>query len=194
MLNCFVTKAKERKRGNRFVPRLSRIGGILATVAFVSAGFCQDISGDENVDVSSETIEEIVVRGEKSLIQLRLELNRAEDKAFDLFNSLNSNDEYDIHCYMEAPTGSRIKRRVCRANFVVDATTNVAKAFQLGLPSNSDWAAVQLKYKHLQEEMEALVVERPEFFDALSEFSEAKKALESENQRRCEGRAIVCEK
>jgi hypothetical protein len=179
-----------------FLQRISRIGrfcgaAVTLMLALIPVGFCQTTSNQEDEQVSSEIVEEIVVYGEKSLTQLRLELHRAEDKVYALFNLLNSDDEYDIHCYREAPIGSHIKRRVCRANFVVKATSEEARDFLLGQPGPSAWAKIQPKNKLLQEEMEALV-ERPEFLKALSEFSDANQILESEHQRKCEGQVIIC--
>ena len=180
-----------------FFQGISRIGRSCATVvvlmpALVPVGFCQTTSNQEDEQVSSKKVEEIVVYGEKSLTQLRLELHRAEDKAYALFNSLNSDDEYDIHCYREAQIGSHIKRRICRPNYVSQATSEEARNLLRGQPGTSAWARTRQKDKVLRENMEALVVERPEFFKALSEFSDANQALESERQRRCEGRVIIC--
>ena len=180
-----------------FLQSISRICRFCATVvtlmlALVPVGFCQTTSNQEDGQVSSETVEEIIVYGDKSLTQFRLELHRAEDKVYSLFNALNSDDEYDVHCFREAPTGSHIKRRICRANFVSKATSAEARALLRGQPAPSAWAAIQQKNKLLQEKMEALVVERPEFLEALSEYSDANQILESERQRRCEGRVIIC--
>lgn len=180
-----------------FLKRTSRNGRILAiivamTVVTIPVGLCQSNSMQEDEPVSSETLEEIVVYGEKSMTQLRVELHRAEDKVYTLFNSLNSDDEYDIHCYLEAPIGSHIRRRICRANYEVKATTEESRRLLLGLPSASAWATIQAKNRLLREEMEALVGEHPEFLEALSEYSDANQTLESEHQRRCEGRAILC--
>jgi len=179
--------------------RISRIVRFCAmvvplTLAFVPAGFCQAISGQPDQAGPSEAIEEIVVYGEKSLIQLRLEVHKAEDKVFAMFNSLNSDDEYDIHCYLEAPIGSHIKRRVCRANFVSKATSEEARQLLRGQPGVSAWTKTQHKNKLLQAEMEALVLERPEFLKVVNEYGEANQALKSERERRCEGRVSTCRK
>ena len=133
-----------------FLKRTSRNGRIFAitlamTVVTIPVGLCQTNSMQEDESASSETIEEIVVYGEKSLIHLRHEVQRAEDRVFDVFNTLNSDDEYDIHCYREAPTGSHIHRRVCRANFVSKATAEEARALLLGLPIPIASATIQKK-------------------------------------------------
>ena len=40
---------------------------------------------------------------------------------YDRFNALNSDDEYDIHCLNQAPTGSNVPIRTCAPNFVIRA-------------------------------------------------------------------------
>jgi len=76
---------------------------------------------------------------------LRQELYEAEENVYTVFNLLNSDDEYDVHRYREAPVGSHIKRRVCRPNFENDATENAAKNWQLGLPSVDVSVVIQQK-------------------------------------------------
>ena len=59
-----------------------------------------------------EEPEEIIVRG-KPLSEFRLEIERAHDEMVRLFNDANEDDDTDVRCRDEAPTGSRIPRRVC---------------------------------------------------------------------------------
>lgn len=143
---------------------------------------------------ADEVMEEIVVVSKKSLRQLRLELFAAEDRAYELFNELNGDDDYDIHCYREAQTGSRILRRVCRTQYELDATAEAAKAFLLGIPSVAPWAEVKRKERILFEKWSQLAIERPEFLKALIELHELQQVFQSEHQRRCEGRIFFCQK
>lgn len=183
--------------------RNSRISKGLATgialLLMVSpCAMSQDNSVQETGEDRTETIDEIVVFGDKSLVRLRQELYRAEEAAFDLFNLLNSDDEYDIHCYYETPIGSHIKQRVCKPNYarklaaaatakwLVSRQAGAGQAYRDALPQ------IQQKDALLRAEMEELVVRQPELQKALSEFSEAKRILEEERQRRCEGRIIIC--
>ena len=78
------------------------------------SGLCQ--SEPIQVEEPAEMMEEVIVRGTKSLFELELESYRSENALYDLFNSLNSNDDFDVHCYREAPIGSCIKQRVCKTN------------------------------------------------------------------------------
>lgn len=58
-------------------------------------------------------IEEVIVRGGKTLSQWRLEVYQAQHELFELFNELNDGKENDVACQNEVPTGTRIPQRVC---------------------------------------------------------------------------------
>jgi hypothetical protein len=72
-----------------------------------------------------QELEEILVRGEK----LKNLITDAEDEFFDLFNDVNTDDDYDTSCvYLNLDTegASLIKSRVCIPGFVADA---IAQSF-----------------------------------------------------------------
>jgi hypothetical protein len=182
-----------------------RVGGVSTTVvvllfALVPLGMCRIVAAQEAEPEPAETIEEIVVYGNKSLVRLRLELYKAEDAVIDLFNSLNSDDEFDIHCRKEAPTGGRIKYRACKTNYVRDlvgaATREALLSAQNGMGGAYLHPVLEIKQKDelMRNEMEALLVERPELQNAFSEASDAKQVYDSERQKRCEGRVLICRK
>ena len=134
-----------------------------------------------------ETMEEIIVYGDKSLHTLRQEVFRAEENFFAVFNTLNEDDEYDIRCFYEVPSFTHIRRHVCRAYFVSDATSAAAETWRTEGPRRPivpAAAVIQTKKKRLREIMETLVAERPELLQALSEYTDAKQILESEKKRR----------
>ena len=61
--------------------------------------------------------EEIIVVGERTFISIRYQITRAEDNLYDLFNTLNSSDEFDITC-REFKINSHISRRICEPVFL----------------------------------------------------------------------------
>src|SRR4030043_1973908 len=67
-------------------------------------------------------LDEIIVIGQ-SLHTLRMEMIKAEDVKFEIFNSLNSTDDFDITCEYVAHTylNSRIKRRECDVGYMKKA-------------------------------------------------------------------------
>jgi hypothetical protein len=136
---------------------------------------------------SSESIEEIIVYGDKPLGALRREVYKAEENFFDLFNSLNQDFEYDVNCYYEVPSFTHIRHHVCRANFVVEATSvQYVEIRTRGprYPTVPPELVIAKKKKLLRQKMEALVAEHPELLQALTEYTSKRTTLESERDKR----------
>jgi hypothetical protein len=136
---------------------------------------------------SSETIDEITVYGDKPLGALRREVYKAEENFFDLFNSLNQDFEYDVNCYYEVPSFTHIRHHVCRANFVVEATSVQYVEIRTSgprYPTLPPELVIAKKKKLLRQKMEALVAEHPELLQALTEYTSKRTTLESERDKR----------
>jgi hypothetical protein len=126
--------------------------------------------------------DEIVVIGE-SPRQLRAEVERAEVAVYDRFNALNSSDELDVHCWREEPTGSRISRRVCQANFWRDAQASAARESlaqirgDTAMDPASFLAEGAAKFRLLRAELERVTAADEEFQKSLARFVTLKRAL-----------------
>ena len=132
-----------------------------------------------------ETMEEITITGQKQIFSLRKQIILAEDRAFKLYNELNDDDTYDIHCTMEAPIGSNLKRRICVPNFYWRATADNASEF-LGLiggysnysaPSPSAKSVFAYQYPILKDKVRELAKKSPELLDALRKNFELNEEL-----------------
>jgi hypothetical protein len=157
-------------------------------VAQPSPESIEEIVSDTLEQDESDSVEEIIVIGEKPLHALRREVYRAEENFFDVFNSLNQDDEFDVRCFYETPSFTRIRRHVCRANFVTDATSAesarfLGKAVGPVLPSD---LVVKRKKERFREIMETLVAEKPELLQSLSEYTNARQTLELQKDARLE--------
>ena len=135
---------------------------------------------------TSEPIEEITVYGDKPVHALRREVYRAEENFFDVFSSINEDDDYDVRCFYEVPSFTHIRRHVCRANFVIEATSKESAAFlgQVGAFSQPATFEIERKKERLREIMETLIAERPELLQALIEYTDSKQTLEAEKERK----------
>ena len=136
---------------------------------------------------TSEPIEEIVIYGDKPLHALRREVYRAEENFFEKFSSINEDDDYDVRCFYEVPSFTHIRRHVCRANFVIEATSKEsAAAFseQVGAFSRPAAFEIDRKRERLRELMEAMIAENPELLQALIEYTDRKQTLEAGKERR----------
>lgn len=100
-----------------------------SAAALCSAAGSQPVSSAASAEPSATGGDEIVVYG--SVGELRRELLRAQDDVFARFNEINSDDKFDIHCYSEAPTGSRIQVRRCMSNSWREQDRNIGQAMLL---------------------------------------------------------------
>jgi hypothetical protein len=163
------------------------VGAFVLMLAFASVGMCQTSQVEEAEPDSSESIEEITVYGDKPMPTLRREVYKAEGNFFDLFSSLNDHDEFDVRCYYEVPSFTHIRRHVCRANFVIEATSAASAPAFFETPGAFARPAVytiRRKKERMRELMEAMVAEHPELAQALTQYADTKQVLESEKTRR----------
>src|SRR6202008_342487 len=63
-----------------------------------------------------EAPDEVVVRGRR-LTELRVEIEIKRERAYSIFNEINSTDDFDFQCVEELRRGSRMPRRVCAPRF-----------------------------------------------------------------------------
>jgi hypothetical protein len=111
--------------------------------------------------------EEVIVTAPRSLRAMRAAIEEAEDFAYSMFNELNTDDDYDIICHREEPTGSRISYRNCRARFVDRLLReSTEEAFLLEVSQPLPLQEIQRHMQILQEKIEALAEQNPGFLQA----------------------------
>ena len=62
-------------------------------------------------------VEEITVYGEKTVSAIKAQIMRADRKMYGLWNELNTDREFDVHCRLEGVYASRRKERICLPAF-----------------------------------------------------------------------------
>lgn len=128
---------------------------------------------------SDEPVEEIVVFGEKSLQALRTQIIDAETRMLNLFNSLNSDNEFDITCEVAALSGSAIRQRVCDIQYMKIARSDAAKDYVLldnPVPSEYELQVMNAhKRDAANKELAELVVEHRELATAIIEVRKLKR-------------------
>ena len=184
--------------------RLRNSLGFGMTAVIVSCVFATAVSGQASTDQETapqvvDSLDEITVYGKKSLHLLREDVIEAELNVFGIYNELNSSDDFDIHCFERARTGTRIKQRFCLPNFARNVSSNsrqfaFIKSEDASGPYIPDWAGVNKQQRQLEEEMEALAKQHPELIDALVEYATTKHILATEKTNSCKGKGIICEK
>ena len=136
--------------------------------------------------------DEVVVEGRKPE-NVYAEIERLEISVYDRFNALNSNDEFDIHCFKQAPTGSNIPLRRCAPNFVVEAEAQAAQNTMVGARgradarNHGDTTILEQKSKALTEEIQRLAREDAQLMRDLVRLDELKRQQQDKPARRPAG-------
>ncbi len=146
----------------------------VAVLALPMTAIGQDEEASTEVALDDEAIEDIVVVGQKSMADLRRDVFQAEEDYYSAYNKLNDDKEYDVRCFYERPTGTRIKNHVCRARFVTNAYERHARRNRgdLSRVANQDAIPVPAeKTAKFQEKMETLIAANPELQAALVRYN-----------------------
>jgi hypothetical protein len=134
-------------------------------------------------------LDEAVVTGKFPVHELRTQARDAQQRFFDRYNELNDLDEYDVICRIEAPIGSRLTQRSCKAVFEEAAIQDWAvEAFKIrqfvhsfnggnppympALPAPA-FAAVSALHPTFQQRMREVVRDQPELLQLLGEWGDA---------------------
>jgi hypothetical protein len=133
----------------------------------------------------SDSIEEITITGQRSLISLRIEAAKAEDVVYELFNELNTDDAYDVYCTLEARNFSHIKERHCRTGYeleALEAEAQYVSAIVTGQAASAPTPASIIMATELpkfQARMQELVRQNPALLEAVVKHAELREEFEA---------------
>jgi hypothetical protein len=159
----------------------------VAVLALPMTAVGQDEEASIRVASNNETIDDIVVVGQKSMATLRREVFEAEEDFYSLFNDLNDDRDYDVKCFYEKATGTNIKNHVCRARFVSKAFSAHAARNRNDITrvANQDAnPAMAEKTAKFQEKMETLIAANPDLQAALVRYNTARAVFLAEREER----------
>ena len=133
------------------------------------------------VGQDDEVIENIVVASQKSPRDLRRDVWRSEKDFYSIYNKLNDDSLYDVHCTREAPTGSVIKSQVCRAKFLQRAIREGKVNYATDLDTNPIIAGQIATFR---KNLETLVAANPDLQTAAATLNLAHARLTADKERR----------
>jgi hypothetical protein len=175
--------------------RLCQGGRVLAVRTlcwFVLVGLAAPAFGQEIASsAQGSDADEIIVPGRRPE-NLRVEIERLELSVYDRFNALNSDDDFDIRCLVQAPTGSNIPLRKCAPNFVIEAEASSASKMlsdgRTGAGNNYSRAEhimlMEQKSRALTAEMQRVAREDEQLLRDLVRLDELKQLQANDQQRR----------
>ncbi len=143
-----------------------------------------------------DALDEIVVESTRARLNKMLqEMVQLEDRFFDRYNELNTNDDFDMHCFSEARVGTRLNRRYCRAEYMSKALETEGRDYLRALPSYTDptaaaWAPplpaimmIEARRKEYQQNMREVTRRNPELVRLLRERYELGKRYEATRRK-----------
>lgn len=143
--------------------------GTLHSLLWLVLLFGQFAAAEEESDSTDDeaVIDEITVIGAPDLLALRVEIVRAEDEIYRIFNELNEDDDYDMICKNEKPVGTHIARRVCRARLFREAMAEDAKRAMDGDLMTGTMINTKKHNEILQKKLHSMALEYPELAEAV---------------------------
>lgn len=139
-------------------------------------------------------LEEVTVRGTRSLRAMRVELVRAQERLYELFNAAIADPKFEIMCDRRTPTGTRISQRTCETRYMQDSlTTSAQMAFAMAAQGDSGLvlgnpfdvsAEMANNERALVEKMVTAINETPELRQAVLDFAAMQQQyLDAEEER-----------
>lgn len=139
-------------------------------------------------EVLEELDEVVVVQGSK-LWQMRKQLEEAQNRIFYLYNELNEDEDYDLHCRQDARTGTRLMTRQCLVQFFEQAQLEYAQG-RSGTDPGVVWQARYPEYRAVQAEV---IGSDPLLRRLIDDHDRLERRYEEERKRRFKGRLILFE-
>lgn len=167
---------------------MKKVPGIAGCIALPLLAAFTLVSAQEVPSAPTDTPEELVITGERSAMQLRLQMFEAERRTYELFNAFNDEARFDISCSVQGRTGSRFERQVCQPEFEIQAERAHAQSYLDTMPRDGGLPAgsvaptrtpmefeIARQRPAFQRKMREVAEQHPEFLEALVQYTEIRR-------------------
>lgn len=142
---------------------------------------------------SVETPEEVIVIGNRNVLELRLQMYDLERAAYEMFNQFNDERRFEISCGEQEPTGTRFKNQLCQPHFVREAAAQHGRAYWENLraymdgysadkdpprPGETYEFAVNRQLADYRAKIKEVAEKYPEFLEAVKRYAESRQQYE----------------
>lgn len=133
---------------------------------------------------SDDVVDEIIVVAPKTVTAIKAQIVRADRRMYGLYNELNTDREYDIHCRLEKVYASNRKERICLPQFehgvLEEAWDDMSTWTGAGRPE----AELRRKREILKQKMIDFSEQDPELKKAIYERARLQRELKEAEERR----------
>ena len=140
-----------------------------------------EASEDNNQE---QPMEEVTVIGQRTLGTLRVQIDRAEDRMIDIYNKLNTDDLYDIHCSQGVATGSHIQRKTCAPVYFDRTEAETTQLALSGVPVGASYMNAKLTYYNpiMRAKWGQLAKSNPELLQAIEKHYQLSQELKNDRR------------
>jgi hypothetical protein len=150
------------------------------------------LAATANAAEPAEPLPEVEINAQREKLSvMRAEMVKLEDRFYADYNRLNTDDEFDIVCGMEAATGTKLKSRVCKPVFVNRATEEEALAFLTGRPVKPAMITILAKSPAYEKNVLDIVNKHPELRKLVRQRESLEKRYERVRKQKFKGKLIV---
>lgn len=136
--------------------------------------------------VAAQTLpEEVEVVGQRQLFRLEEQLIEVENAVYALYNELNTDDLYDVHCEWLKPLGTNMRHRVCRPGFIRQAEYSRGQEYMSNITGMgyTTGTSVELENERhnpiLKRKLEEAVKGSPELAELMMQHQDLKTTIEA---------------
>ncbi len=155
---------------------LSRVSLPLALLLLATNVFSETPDTKE-LESLGPIMDEITVVETKRVVQLRKELANADDRLFEIYNTLNTDDSLDMVCKKETRIGSQILNRVCKSAYHREVESESGSDYLSGDGGSSPYNVSSSHYKKVRANMANLMAEHAELQQAFIERALLRKKI-----------------
>lgn len=125
------------------------------------------------------TTEEIIVEADRSRINLKLQIDQAENEFYAILNELIDDEEFKIECRTQRVIGSLVHKRICQTKYMKDELTNSAQLYQVGVNYLAD-EVLKKKNRELRQKTIELLEANPKLLRAARKLSDRVEEYQDE--------------
>jgi len=123
--------------------------------------------------------EEIIVEADRSRINLKLQIDQAENEFYAILNELIDDEEFKIECRTQRVIGSLVHKRICQTKYMKDELTNSAQLYQVGVNYLAD-EVLKKKNRELRQKTIELLETNPKLLRAARKLSDRVEEYQDE--------------
>jgi hypothetical protein len=127
--------------------------------------------------VPGDVVDEIIVVAPKSVMAINAQIRRVDTRMYGLYNEMNTDRQFDIHCRLEKVYASNRKKRICLAAFEHGVVFDTWEDFSPSTGTVNPRAEIRRNREILKQKMMDFAEQNPALKEAIYERANLQREL-----------------